>query len=133
MKNKFEVERISEFIFSGTSAFPEFYDLHNPINFISIANEIIDRKINEEQEKEMINTQLEAELKKLKLRSNSPSSAAIARDLENIGVKINNQLKEIDVYIQRRSTDRELIKNVRKMLTNVQNLYKVEVSRIIIE
>ena len=133
VKTKFIVEKISEFIFRGSSSLMEFYDLHNPINFSAFVNEIIDRKTSEEHEKEMINTQLEAELKKLKLRSKSPSSAAIARELENIGVKINNQLKEIDVYVQRRSTDRELIKNVRKMLTNVQNLYKVEVSRIMID
>jgi hypothetical protein len=35
--------------------------------------------------------------------------------------------------VQKRSTDRELIRNVTKLLANVYNLYKVEISRIIIE
>ena len=46
---------------------------------------------------------------------------------------MQNELDEIDRYVQKRSTDRELIKNVRKMLTNVHNLYKVEISRLIVD
>ncbi len=133
IEKKFAIEKVSEFIFTGISILFNHYYLLFPNNSIEVVNEIIDRRMNEEQEKDMLSSQLEAELKKLKLKSKSPSTAAIARDLENIGIKLNDQLKDIDSYIQKRSTDRELIKNVRRMLTNINNLYKVEISRIMID
>jgi len=53
--------------------------------------------------------------------------------MDTLGAALLVQLNEIDRYVQKRSTDRELIKNVRKMLTNIHNFYKVEISRIIID
>jgi phosphoribosylformylglycinamidine (FGAM) synthase PurS component len=76
---------------------------------------------------------MEEEMKNLRRGVQSPSSAAVSRDLENLGNKLKESLTEIEKYIQRRSTDRELNRNVQKMLNNTYNMYKVEISRIIIE
>jgi hypothetical protein len=48
-------------------------------------------------------------------------------------MRLKDQLDEIERYISRRSTDRELSKNVHQMLLNVYNLYRVEITRLTIK
>ncbi|HPC40054.1 MAG TPA: hypothetical protein PLD91_03960 [Spirochaetota bacterium] len=131
--DSFSLREIPKMILS-MSGFPvSSYELLNPINFIQLSEQTI-RTIREEEEKRnQMQQQIQAELKKLKQGSRPASSAAIVRGLDNLSGQLQNELDEIDRYVQKRSTDRELIKNVRKMLTNVHNLYKVEISRLIVD
>jgi hypothetical protein len=55
---------------------------------------------------------------------------AIAAELENISLKIKEQLDEIETFINKRSTDRELNKNIRQMLRNLYNTLRIEISKI---
>jgi hypothetical protein len=41
-----------------------------------------------------------------------------------------SMIDEIEAYMNRRSTDRELNRSVRQMLLNVYNLYRVEISKL---
>lgn len=109
------------------------YEAMTPDNFRRVSEKIMEELSKEEETRAQMQEQIEAELKRLRMENRPASSAAITRDLENIGGKLQAQLDEIERYIQRRSTDRELNRNVRKMLANTLNLYKVEISRLIIE
>jgi len=129
----FSTKNISELIFSETVSVVNHYELLCAINFQTTVENLLGRIYQEKEQREELQARLEEEIKKLKRGARSSSSVAITRDLENIGTKLEQQLDEIERYIQRRSTDREMNRNVRKMLSNVLNLYKVEISRLIIE
>ncbi len=133
VEKAFAVNPVSEMLYTSYSSGYEHFEVINPINFHEIANSLIEEKIKEEEEKKEQDSQIEQELKKLRLKTTATSSISIAGDLEDIGLKLGKQLKEIEMYVQKRSTDRELIQNVKKMLNNTHNLYKVEISRLRIE
>lgn len=133
VKEAFAVNPVSELLFKGYFYEYEHFEVINPVNFHEIANTKIEEKIKEAEEKQELDSQIEQELKKLRLKTTTSSSISIAGDLEDIGLKLGKQLKEIERYVQKRSTDRELIQNVKKMLSNAHNLYKVEISRLRIE
>jgi HEAT repeat protein len=133
VENIFAVNPVSELLYTGYSSGYKHFEVINPINFHEIANNQIEEKITEVEEKIELDSQIEQELKKLRLKTTTTSSVSIAGDLEDIGLKLGKQLKEIEMYVQKRSTDRELIQNVKKMLNNTHNLYKVEISRLRIE
>ncbi len=109
------------------------YDVIRPVNFTETAEKILEKLIRDEEEKAKLQMQVETEMKRMRRESRPASAISIAGDLEDIGDRLKTQLEEIERYIQRRSTDREMIKNVRRMLKNAHDLYKVEISRIIIE
>ncbi len=109
------------------------YELLDPVNFIRLSEDIIKSLREEEERRERKKLEIDAELKKLKRERGGSSSVEIMRGLDDIGQMLHGQLDEIDRYVQKRSTDRELIKNVRKLLTNAHNLYRVEISRLIVD
>jgi hypothetical protein len=129
----FSIREIPQLTLSINGFAARYFELLSPINFIQISEQILKGIRDEEEKREQVQQQLEAEMKKLKRGSRPSSSAAIARGLDDLAQQLQNQLDEIDRYVQKRSTDRELIKNVRKMLTNIHNMYKVEISRLIID
>jgi DNA repair ATPase RecN len=94
---------------------------------------ILETMKDEDEKKKQIQQQIDEELKKMKLKKSEGSSAAMSRELEAIGDNLKKNLDEIERYVQRRSTDRELLRNVRKMLANTYDFFKVDISRIIIE
>jgi hypothetical protein len=108
-------------------------ELASPVNFKKVSEAVYKKIVEEEASREQHQLEIEAEMKKMRRESRSPSSVAMAREMENIGSRLREQLDEIEKYVQRRATDRDLIKNVKKMLDNTYNFYKVEISRIIIE
>ena len=110
-----------------------YYKILDTINFKEIATEIKEQIIIEEKEKIEEQKQIEADMKKLRLRSRPSSSVTLANDLDNIGKKLQVQLEDLERYIIRRSTDRELNKHVRRMIQDTNNLYTLEVSKLIID
>ena len=119
--------------FSDAVSVNPHYEVLNPINFFRLADAFLEVLQAELESRQKEQARMEEEMKNLRRGVKSPSSAAVSRDLENLGNKLKESLTEIEKYIQRRSTDRELNKNVQKMLNNTYNMYKVEISRIIIE
>jgi len=132
IKTNYSLRKIPEIALNSAEG-GERYELISQINFLDVADEIIQSIAKDEEKKQELQQKIEAEIKKLKIQSRSTSSVTIARDLDIIGSKLQELLDDIDRYVQKRSTDRELIRNVTKLLANVYNLYKVEISRIIIE
>jgi predicted XRE-type DNA-binding protein len=133
IEGSFSTREIPQFVISISGYAVSLFELLAPVNFLSISERIV-TSINDEIEKqELLQKQIESQLKTIRLERRSSSSVVIARKMDTLGAALLIQLNEIDRYVQKRSTDRELIKNVRKMLTNVHNFYKVEISRIIID
>jgi hypothetical protein len=133
LSDSFSTREIPRLILSLGGHGARFFEMLNPINFLTTSESLV-RSIREEEEKrEQAQQLIEAEMKRLKRGARPASSAAIARGLDDLGQQLQGQLEEIERYVQKRTTDRELIKNVRKMLSNVNNLYKVEISRLIID
>ena len=133
VKERFAGKIISELLFSSTVSAVKHYEISSPVNFKDYAESVLDSLFRDRETKKHLEEELETELKNIRRGGRSTSSAAVTRDLENLGNLLLDHLNEIEKYVQRRSTDRELNRNLRKMLVNVYNMYKVEISRLIIE
>jgi hypothetical protein len=133
LKDEFLVRVIPDFIISRYGCFLGHAELIETVNFMETSENILETMKDEDEKKKQIQQQIDEELKKMKLKKSEGSSAAMSRELEAIGDNLKKNLDEIERYVQRRSTDRELLRNVRKMLANTYDFFKVDISRIIIE
>lgn len=124
---------VQEILYSGELSDRTHYELMSQVNFRQIAFSMLEKKQAEIQKNKQEQAQLVAQIKSLKTGNRSTTSIAIAGELENIGVKLREQLEEIEKYVNRRSTDREMNKNIRQMLNNAYNLYRVEISKLTIK
>ena len=123
---------IPEILYSGELSDRNHFELMTSVNFRNITFAMLENKQAEILKARQEQSQIAAQIKNLKTGNRSTTSIAIAGELENIGVKLREQLEEIERYVNRRSTDRELSKNVRQMLNNTYNLYRVEISKLTI-
>jgi hypothetical protein len=124
---------ISEILYSGELSDRLHFELMGRINFAAKALAILSEKESEILKAKEAQKQLEAQLKNLRTENRSLTSIAIAGELENIGLKLKNEFDEIEKYVYRRSTDKELNKNVRTMLNSIYNTYRVEISKLTIK
>ncbi len=109
------------------------YEYISPVNFTQVAISLLDSKEEEIDRQKELKAQVEAQIKTVSSGNRSTTSIAIAGELENIGIKLKNQFDEIEKYMNRRSTDRELNRNIKMMLTNAYNLYRIEISKLTIK
>ncbi len=126
-------EPLPEILFSGSSGVNSHFILISPVNFLSRSYSIIDGKEDAIEKKKEMDIQIASQVKSLNMQGRSTTSVAIAGELENVGLKLKGEFEEIEKYVNRRSTDRELSKNVRQMLNNAYNLYRVETSKLTIK
>lgn len=119
---------VSDIVYEGSH-----YEYISPVNFSEVAISILDSKEEEIDKQKELKAQIEAQIKTVSSGNRSTTSIAIAGELENIGIKLKNQLDEIEKYMNRRSTDRELNRNIKVMLTNAYNLYRIEISKLTIK
>ncbi|MCX7677625.1 MAG: hypothetical protein N2316_00230 [Spirochaetes bacterium] len=133
VKNNFHAIPLPPILFDEILFWNLKNELVTQINFLSIAENILKKFINEEEERKKIQQKLEEELKKQKKGQRNPTAIAYAQALENIGKILKNDLNEVNKYLLKRSSDKELINTVSKMLANAYKRYIVEVSKIIME
>lgn len=124
---------VQEILYSGELSDRSHFELMSQVNFKKLTFAMLEQKEAEILKNKQEQAQIVAQIKNLKTGNRSTTSIAIAGELENIGVKLREQLEEIERYVNRRSTDRELSKNVRQMLNNTYNLYRVEISKLTIK
>lgn len=133
IKDSYITMPIPDIIFSGKSQLTSILEIISPLNFVETAERLLITIIKDQEESKKMHMQIEAEMKQLRKEYRPKDATSIASELEDLGEQLKNQLDAIDRYVQRRTTDRELIKNVRKMLKNTHDYYRVEISRMIIE
>ncbi len=124
---------IPEILYSGEISDRYHFELMTRVNFKQITDLMLDEKETAIRKNKQEQAQIVAQVKNLKTGNRSMTSIAIAGELENIGIRLREQLEEIERYVNRRSTDRDLNKNVRQMLNNAYNLYRVEISKLTIK
>lgn len=121
---------IPELLYSNELSDRLHYEFVTIVNFKSIAFKMLQQKEEEIAKQREIKAQIDAQVKMLSTGNRSTTSIAIAGELENVGIKMKSMIDEIEAYMNRRSTDRELNRSVRQMLLNVYNLYRVEISKL---
>lgn len=110
-----------------------FFELVSPVNFSGVAEGILNELTVAEQKRIAAEAQLEIEMKKRKGLQKSESAIEYAQAIDDIGKMLKGDLSEIVRYVQKRSTDRELITTVEKLVNNVNKRYLVESSKIIVQ
>lgn len=133
IRNRFYSLILPEMLVSDIVYESSHYEYISPINFNAIATSMLDSKEDAIDRQKELKAQIEAQIKTVSAGNRSTTSIAIAGELENIGIKLKNQFDEIEKYMNRRSTDRELNRNIKVMLTNVYNLYRIEISKLTIK
>jgi hypothetical protein len=124
---------LPEILYSGELSDRMHFELMGQVNFAEKAFAMLQAKETEIAKAKEAQKQIELQLKNLRTENRSLTSIAIAGELENIGIKLRNEFDEIEKYIYKRSTDKELNKTVRIMLNNIYNLYRVEISKLTIK
>ena len=127
---KYYSTSIPELLYSNELSDRVHYEFVSPVNFNEIVLKMLKEKEEEIAKQKEVKAQIDAQVKMLSTGNRSTTSIAIAGELENVGIKMKMMLDEVDAYMNRRSTDRELNRNVRQMLLNIYNLYRVEISKL---
>jgi hypothetical protein len=129
----FHVDPLPEVLFADSPLGQIYYELVCPVNFLSTAEVVLKKFVEEEDERRRIQQHLEEELRKQKKGQRNPTAVAYAQALDNLGKILKNDLNEVNKYLLKRSSDKELINTVSKMLANSYKRFIVEVSKIIVE
>lgn len=109
-----------------------FMQLKYFLSFMNDADEIIFSIKKAEEKRRELEKQLEETIDN-NIRPRSKDAVAYARAMDDIGRMLKRELGEINKYVNKRSTDRELIRNVERQLTNIYKMYNLETSKYIIE
>lgn len=133
VREHYHTEPMPEVVFQDFAILWEFFELLNPVNFLSTAGVVLNKFMKEEEERRKMQQQLDEELLKQRKSHRSPSSVAYAQALDGLGKTLKSDLNEINKYLLKRSTDKELINMVGKMLANSYKRFIVEASKIIVE
>ena len=133
LSENFYSEILPEIVFKKNESEGSFFELISPVNLILLSEGILRRLREVEQEKKQKELDLEAEMKKRKGDNRSPTAIAYAQTLDDIGRILKNDLSEIERFVEKRTTDRELISNVHKMLDNAYKRFFVEKSKMFLE
>jgi len=88
--------------------------------------------IRRDQDRLIAQMEIEVELRKRKNDQKTGGSVEYAQAMDDVGRVLRDDLAEIVKYVQKRSTDRELISTVERMVSNVNKRYLAETTRIIV-
>lgn len=109
------------------------YELITPINSLSILQGALNELIKEEQEGVLFQKRLDEESNKRKREEKTMNAVEYAKAFDDLGSMLKMELNELSKYVQRRSTDRELLVNVEKMIANINKRYLFESTKIIMQ
>lgn len=109
------------------------YYLSNKKNSLIEAQRALDQITLNEKTKKEKEQELIEEIKKRKLTLQSQGSADYLATLERVNGILRSEINDINKYIQKRSTDRELNTQVSRMLENLQKKIFLEISNFIMK
>ncbi|MFH0975284.1 MAG: hypothetical protein V1874_05815 [Spirochaetota bacterium] len=131
---EYNIQPIPDMEFIQCTINNRFQEIIGPVNFINLSALILNKLSKEIDERKKRELELEAESKqKQSMQNKSPEAIAYAQAMDDLGRILKDDLNNVNKYIQKRSTDRELLTNVSKMLSNVYKRFFVEKSKIFSE
>ena len=120
-------------LFRMNGTFMEFRELISANNFMTLAESILIQLKDAEAKRIEIQRQLELGIKDAQTDKRSKNTIAFANAMDGIGKILRKDLTDITKYVSKRSTDKELVKTVDKMLDDVYRRYMLESSKTVIE
>ena len=129
----FKCETLPAALFRMNGSALEFKELISPNNFMTIAETIVDDLRAEDAKKIEVQKQLELGMKSLPGEKKSKNTVAFANAMEQIGKILRRDLTDVSKYVAKRSTDKDLTKNVERMLNDAYRQYMLESSKTVIE
>jgi formate hydrogenlyase subunit 6/NADH:ubiquinone oxidoreductase subunit I len=133
VKNNYYSQPLPDMDFTKCVYKAFLHELICPVNFLELSEKILKDLARDIEAKTRREFELEEEMRQQKERSKSPVAIAYAQALDDLGRILKEDLNGINKYIQKRTTDRELISNVDKMLSNVYKRYFLEKTKIFSE
>ncbi len=107
------------------------YMLISSRNLSRRAEQFLNQIILTENKERERREQIEDEIRKKKIQMRNPQTIEYAEALDNLNIMLKNELQTINNYVQKRTTDREMIVNVEKMLDKVHRHFITEIAKII--
>lgn len=129
----FKCDTLPAALFSMNGSALEYKELISPNNFSTVADIVVDHLRAEEAEKIEAQKQLEQGLKTAGSEKMSKNTIAFANAMERIGKVLRKDLSDVSKYVAKRSTDKDLVKNVERMLNDAYRQYMLESSKTVIE
>jgi len=132
----FTCEILPAALFNVNGTQIEYRELVSHNNFMIKAESVLKKLKDEEIRRIEEQRQIEEGLRAMEPGSGgkrSKNSAAFAGAMDSLGKVIRKDLIDVSRYVGKRSTDRELIKNVDKMLDDAYRHYLLEVSKTVID
>jgi len=127
----FLVEPIPNLLLPYSLSLSQRFIIKNPINFKKIAIDCL-QNFRKDTEQKKFEEEFKTTLENKYLTSDA-FKGSTAGKLENIVNKLKISLSSIDQYVASNSSDKQLNENVRKMLSNIYDNFKIEISRLIIK
>ncbi|TAL36263.1 MAG: hypothetical protein EPN93_08650 [Spirochaetes bacterium] len=130
LAGSYHCEGLPAYIMARQSFRGEFFELISPVNTAFLMQQIMGELNQAEQDKVSAQINLEAEIKKRKIETKSASAIEYVKVMDEIGKLLKQDMNEVMKYVQKRSTDREMIANVEKMLTSAYKRYLLESTKL---
>ena len=109
----------------------QYFTIKNPVNFKIIALDSL-QNFQRETEQRKFEEELKVTLESKYLASEAFKGTTVEK-LENIVNKLKIGLDNIDNYVASNSSNAQLNENVHRMLSNIYENFKVEISRLIVK
>lgn len=131
IEHNFHIEPFPEIIFTGPESSDGYFELISPINSFPLLEGILNDTGRRERERIDAQKKLEEDSRKRRQDSGKNNAVEYIKVMDDVGKIIKHELDEMIKYVQKRSTDRELISNVEKRVSNINKIYLTETTRII--
>lgn len=132
ISNNFVTGIIPDLILPPRFARDRRFNIRTPLNFKKIALNYFTKLQNDAKKKKEAEEALKAEIKNMYMSAN-PSQITMAGKLENISFRLLENFNVIDNYLSTNSVDQKLNENVHTMLTKAYDMFKMEISKLIIK
>ncbi|HDP79713.1 MAG TPA: HEAT repeat domain-containing protein [Spirochaetes bacterium] len=130
LEHNFNFEGFPESVFPGIERNDSYYELMSPVNSALLLENILSEISRRERERIEASKRLEEDIRKRKQEINKSSSIEYAQAMDEIGKMLKEELDEMLKYIQKRSTDRDLITNVEQRVSGINKMYLSETTKI---
>ncbi|MGL4370072.1 MAG: HEAT repeat domain-containing protein, partial [Spirochaetota bacterium] len=125
----FRCETLPASLFRMNGVPLEFRELVSNNNFMTVAESVLGQLKEAEDKRLEVQRQLELGIKTDGSQNRSKNTLAFSGAMEKIGKILRKDLYDVSRYVSKRSTDKEMIRTVDKMLDDAYRRYMLETSK----